>query len=111
MNTRRNFILKLAVSAAAPLALASRVCGQAPPPPAKLEETDPMAMALGYKEDSTKADGAKYPNHKPEQICSGCVLYQGKPGEANGPCGAVGGKIVMAAGWCSIYAKKPEPAK
>ncbi len=111
MNTRRNFLFKLAVTAGAPLALANSLCAQTPPPAAKLEETDPLAVALGYKEDTTKVDAAKYPQHKAEQICSGCALYQGKPGEASGPCAAVGMKLVMAGGWCSAYAKKPEPVK
>jgi hypothetical protein len=111
MNTRRNFLYQLAVTASTPVVLASTLCGQAPPPPAKLEETDPVAIALGYKEDSTKVDATKYPNHKPEQLCSNCVLYQGKAGEASGPCAAVGGKLVTAPGWCSVYAKKPEAAK
>jgi len=110
MNTRRNFLFKLAVTAGTPLAITSRLSAQAPPP-AKLEESDPVAMALGYKEDTTKVDGTKYPMHKPEQRCDGCALYQGKPGEASGPCAAVGMKLVTAAGWCSVYAKKPEPVK
>lgn len=111
MNTRRNFLLKLAVTAGAPLALANSLCGQTPPPPVKLEETDPVAAALGYKEDSTKVDATKFPQHKPEMICSGCALYQGKPGDPSGACAAVGMKIVLAGGWCSVYAKKPDPVK
>jgi len=111
MNTRRNFLAKLAVSVVTPTLLASSAFGQTPPPPGKLEETDPMAIALGYKADSTKVDAIKYPQHKPEQICSGCALYQGKSGEAEGPCAPVGGKIVAAAGWCMVFAKKPEPVK
>ncbi|MBJ7425041.1 MAG: high-potential iron-sulfur protein, partial [Akkermansiaceae bacterium] len=46
-----------------------------------------------------------------EQVCSGCALYQSKPGDANGPCTAFGGKLVTAGGWCSVFAKKPEPVK
>jgi hypothetical protein len=110
MNTRRNFLFKLAVSAGAPLALASTLRAQAPPP-VKLEETDPLAMALGYKEDTTKVDATKYPQHKPEMKCADCALYQGKPGDSSGPCAAVGMKIVTAGGWCSAFAKKPEPVK
>ncbi len=111
MNSRRNFLLKLVASTGTPALLCSRALGQAPPPPVKLEETDPVAMALGYKEDTTKVDAAKYPLHTAEQKCSGCALYTGKPGEATGPCTAFGGKIVTANGWCAAFAKKPEPAK
>lgn len=110
MNSRRNFLFKLAVSASAPAILCSRALAQTPPP-VKLEESDPVATALGYKEDTTKVDGAKYPNHKKEQRCDGCALYTGKAGDASGPCSAFGGKLVMAAGWCSAFAKKPEPVK
>ena len=110
MNTRRHFLTKLVVSAGMPVLLCGRVFSQAQPP-VKLEESDPVATALGYKEDTTKVDAVKYPQHKPEQNCSGCVLYQGKAGEASGPCGAFGGKLVVQGGWCSVFAKKPEPVK
>lgn len=110
MNTRRNFLTKIVASACIPALALQRASAQAPPA-VKLEESDPIATALGYKEITTKVDAAKYPLHKPEQACSGCALYQGKPGDANGPCTAFGGKLVTAAGWCSVFAKKPEPVK
>jgi hypothetical protein len=110
MNSRRRFLFKLAVSTAMPAALCGRALAQTPPP-VKLEESDPVATALGYKEDTAKVDAAKYPMHKPDQKCESCALYTGKAGEASGPCSAFAGKIVLAAGWCAAYAKKPEPAK
>jgi hypothetical protein len=111
MNTRRRFLTRLVASAGVPALLCGRAFAQAPPPPVKLEESDPVATALGYKEDTTKVDAVKYPLHKAEQKCVNCALYQGKPGEASGPCAAFGGKLVTEAGWCSVYAKKPEPVK
>lgn len=112
MNTRRSFLTQLAVSVGTPAILCAGAFGQAPPPPpVKLEESDPAAIALGYKEDTTKVDATKYPQHKAEQVCSNCALYQGKAGEATGPCAAFAGKLVTAPGWCAVYAKKPEPAK
>lgn len=111
MNTRRNFLSKLAVSAAMPAIWCGHAFAQVPPP-VKLEETDPMAVALGYKEDTTKVDGKKYPLHKPAQKCESCALYQAKlPTDPTGPCAAFGGKLVTVAGWCSVYAKKPDPVK
>lgn len=110
MNTRRNFLLKLAVSAATPAALCARAMAQSPAPPVKLVESDPVATALGYKEDTTKVDAAKFPQHKVEQRCDGCALYTGKPGEASGPCSAFGLKIVTAGGWCAAFAVKPAAA-
>jgi len=110
MNTRRNFLVKLAVSAGTPALVCGRILAQAPPA-VKFEETDPVAMALGYKEDTTKVDAKKYPMHTIEQKCTGCALYTGKAGEASGPCTAFGGKIVTASGWCAAFAKKPEVPK
>jgi hypothetical protein len=110
MNTRRNFIAQLVVTAATPALLCSKLLGQTPAP-VKLEESDPMATALGYKEDTAKVDATKYAQHKSDQKCSGCALYQSKAGEANGPCAAFGGKRVLAGGWCAAFAKKPQAAK
>jgi len=111
MNTRRNFLLKLVASAGAPTLIASRALGQDTPPPVKMEESDPLGIALGYKEDTTKVDATKYPQHKPDQKCSNCALYTGKEGDPTGPCTIFGNKIVTADGWCATWAKKPEPAK
>lgn len=114
MNSRRTFLRNVALSAGAPALLCSRLFAQDTPPPVKLEESDPIATALGYKEDTTKVDAQKYPQHKPEQVCADCALYTGKPGEPSGPCSVFAGKIVLAGGWCATFAKKPaapaEPA-
>jgi len=111
MNSRRNFLLKLVASAGTPAFLCGPALAQTPPPPVKMEETDPVGMALGYKTDTTKVDAQKFPNHTNEQKCSGCALYSGKPDDATGPCAAFGGKLVTPGGWCAAFAKKPEPAK
>ncbi|MDE2158880.1 MAG: high-potential iron-sulfur protein [Burkholderiales bacterium] len=71
-----------------------------------VEEKDPQAVALGYVTVSAKADAKKYPKHAADQHCGNCQLYQGKPGEANGPCPLFGEKHVMATGWCSAWSKK-----
>ena len=97
---RRTFVLTLV--AASPFA-ASLASAQAT---AKLEENDPQAVALGYKADSTKVDKAKYPQHTPAQVCSGCNFYQGKPTDAMAPCQIFANKQVPAKAWCSAYVKK-----
>ena len=107
MHSRRTFLFKLAASAATPALLGGRDLAQTPPPPVKFEETDPVAMALGFKLDTTKVDAQKYPLHTNAQTCAGCLLYQGKPGDASGPCTTAGGKLVPAAGWCAVFVKKP----
>lgn len=106
MDSRRRFLFKLAASA--PVAAGSLLFGQAPPPPpVKLEESDPVAQALGYKMDTTKVDKQKYPQHKDDQVCTGCALFTAKSGEEFGPCSAFGGKLVANKGWCAAFAKKP----
>ena len=107
MNSRRNFLRSLVASAGTPVLLAGRALAQAPPPPVKLEESDPVAIALGFKLDTATVDGKKYPQHAIEQKCSGCALYQEKPGDSAGPCTTFGNKLVPAAGWCVAFAKKP----
>lgn len=111
MNSRRTFLLSLVASAGTPALLASRALAQAPPPPVKLEETDPVAKALGFKLDTTKVDRNKYPQHTIEQKCSGCAVFLSKPGDTLGPCAAIGSKLVPVDGWCVAFAKKPAAAK
>lgn len=112
MNTsRRSFLLSLAASAGTPALFASRALAQAPPPPGKLEESDPIAIAIGFKLDTTKVDKKKYPQHSVDQKCSNCNLFKQTPGDTMGPCAAVGNKLVPAAGWCVAYIKIPGAAK
>ena len=71
-----------------------------------LSESDPQAQALGYREDATKADKAKFPKYAAGQQCTTCQLYLGKAGDARGPCPLFAGKTVAAKGWCSAWVKK-----
>lgn len=71
-----------------------------------VKETDPQAVALGYKPDATKTDKVKFPKYAAGQQCSNCALYQGKAGDKAGGCPLFAGKEVAAAGWCSAWAKK-----
>lgn len=100
--SRRAFVLTVVAGSSA--VATSRVAAQAAA--AKLEETDPQAVGLGYKADATKVDKAKYPQHAATQVCSGCNFYQGKPTDAMAPCQLFAGKQVSARGWCTAYAKK-----
>ena len=69
-------------------------------------EKEPQAVALGYVEDATKADTAKFKNYVPGSQCSNCALFQGKADVAAGPCPLFAGKNVAAKGWCTSWAKK-----
>ncbi|MEO8524282.1 MAG: high-potential iron-sulfur protein [Caldimonas sp.] len=100
--TRRTFMLH-AVSAGVAVATSS---AHAQTAGAKLDEADPQAVALGYKVDTAKVDGKKYPNHVAAQDCANCQLYQGKAKDPTGPCPLFAGKPVAAGGWCSAWNKK-----
>ncbi len=71
-----------------------------------LSESDPTALALGYKADASTVDTAKFAKYAPGQSCSNCALYQGAAGSSSGPCPIFAGKSVSAKGWCSSYSKK-----
>ncbi|GAB3253032.1 high-potential iron-sulfur protein [Chitinimonas naiadis] len=101
MNPRRRFMFQL-VPAAGVIALSPGVLAA----PEKASETDPTAASLGYKMDTSKVDKAKYPKHAANQDCGNCMLFQGKAGDAWGPCPALGNKLVASKGWCSAWVKK-----
>ena len=61
------------------------------------------AKALHYVEDNTKAPAP----HKPGQDCAACAHYQGKAGQAYGPCAIFPGFDVNAKGWCAGFQAKP----
>jgi High potential iron-sulfur protein len=71
-----------------------------------LDEKDPQAMALGYVEDTARADKAKFTTYITGSQCNSCALYQGKAGDTKGGCTLFPGKNVAAQGWCSAWAKK-----
>jgi hypothetical protein len=100
MSNRREFIVQFCVGTSALLANQAFAQG------AMLTDSDPQAVALGYKSDGTKTDKTKFPKYTAAQHCSTCALFQGKAGDKAGPCPLYAGKQVSANGWCSAYAKK-----
>ena len=101
MTTRRRFVVTLPAAA---LALAASRAGSAQA--ARLEETDPQAVALGYRHDAAKVDAKKFPSYAAGHNCGNCQLFQSKAGESWGPCAAFGGKLVNSQGWCAAWVKK-----
>jgi hypothetical protein len=99
-HTRRIFMMQSIVGVAAVGAVMQAKAQAA------LADTDPQAVALGYKADATKVDKAKQPKYAAGQLCSNCALYQGKAGAAAGGCPLFGAKQVAGKGWCSAWAKK-----
>jgi len=61
-----------------------------------LDPGEQTARSLNYVTKSTK----------PDAYCGNCSQYQGRAGEAMGPCAIFPGKSVASAGWCSGWAKK-----
>ncbi|AKJ67800.1 hypothetical protein PATSB16_16280 [Pandoraea thiooxydans] len=102
MQTSRRQFMIVAASLASSAALLSKESQAAE----MLSESDPTAQTLGYKENATKVDKAKFPKYQAGEACDNCSLYQGKAGAANGPCPIYAGKLVAAKGWCNAYVKK-----
>lgn len=102
-SNRRTFVIQSVVGAGV-LASTRLVQAQAAAP--LVQETEPQAVALGYKNDPTKVDKAKFPKYADGQNCANCALYQGKPADAAGLCPLFAGKQVSAKAWCSAWAKK-----
>jgi len=103
--TRRKFLRDVAVSVPAGAVVLNGVA-QADGAP-KLATDDPTAMALGYTEDASTVDTAKYPMFKPGSDCANCMQIQGNEGDAFRPCGIFPGKVVASAGWCTVWVAKP----
>ena len=72
----------------------------------QLSEDDPMAQAMKYTHDASTVDPSARNNPAPEQNCANCALIQGADGDAWRPCQIFPGKLVAAAGWCSVWAPK-----
>ena len=101
---RRRDFLKLGTLAVASVAIGIRAGESAAQ--AHVDENGATAKSLGYKNDATKVDKAKFPKYTAGQDCANCQLFQGKPGEEWGPCPIFGGQLVHSKGWCSAYIKK-----
>jgi len=69
-------------------------------------ESDTNAQALGYRTDATKVDRGRFPKYQAAQTRASSQFFQGKAGDAAGPCQIFAGKLVNAKGWCSSYVKK-----
>ncbi len=101
MNTPRRVFFIRSLSLASALSLVKVATAQG-----TVSETDPQAVALGYRADSTQVDGKKYPNHSVSQSCSGCALFQGARTDASAACAVFANKQVNAKGWCSAWTKR-----
>lgn len=107
MLTRRQLLVSAAL-AAPMLSMANKVfaAGAQKLVPA----TDPVATALKYNADATKAPRTdKGGVAAKDQRCDNCALYSkvGKvDGKEAGKCTMIAGGLVEAKGWCTGWAKK-----
>ena len=101
MDNRRRTLLFAAPAVVLGLAASRDALAQT-----KLTEADPTATALGYKEDASKVDTAKFKNIVKGSNCSNCNFFQGAATAPTAPCAAFGGKLVVSKGWCTAWVKK-----
>ena len=102
---RRNF-LKVGSLALASIAMAASAAKPLRAATPHVDEQDATARSLGYRDDATKVDKAKFAKYKSGETCANCQLFQGRAGDAWGGCPIFSGKEVSAKGWCSAYVKK-----
>lgn len=102
MATRRQFVLKT-IPASIVLIASTHITAAEP---ARLDEAEPIAVALGYKHVAAQVDVKKFPAYIAGHDCAGCQLFQAAAGEQWAPCGVVAGKLVNADGWCAAWVKK-----
>ena len=73
----------------------------------KVDEGEPKATAIGYRHDSAKIDGVRYPKHDASQRCHNCLAFAPeKPTDEWGECDLMSDRLVHRDGWCSSYKKK-----
>jgi len=104
--TRRNLIktIALALPASAVILKQEAQAGDLP----KLDPNDPTAVALVYVVDPATLDKSNPAAARYEvgQTCANCIQIQSDAGDYR-PCAIFPGKVVAAAGWCSVWAAKP----
>ncbi len=106
--TRRDFLIKgLKSLSLIPLVQIPTSLVRAQDNLVRIEESDPVAQALGYKHSAADVDASRFPAHAtPEgqqQFCHNCMLYLAAADQEWGPCQIFPGKLVAGAGWCSAW--------
>jgi hypothetical protein len=75
-----------------------------------VSESEPLAQAMGYVEDATKVDTAKFPKRAgdagAQQFCHNCALYAGAADAEQAPCSIFQNRLVAGAGWCNAWVAK-----
>ena|ERR1700688_4409963 len=102
MTKRRDFVLKFVPLAGAAVVLPRVALGADVP---VLTEDDKMAVAMGFRLHTEKADEVKYKKHTNDQSCAKCLHFT-SPGAESARCDLFN-KIVPKGGWCSGFSKRP----
>lgn len=111
--SRREFISTTSRTAATiPVVavLGERAFGEQAGAAARLEESNPTAVALGYRHDANDVDVDRFPKRASEegkmQFCDNCLHYKPSQDEEGwGPCAIFPGFNVAAKGWCNVWVK------
>ena len=84
---------------------AGLLCAHARAQLKKVEEGEPKAIAVGYRNDTRTVDQTRYPKHTPEQNCQSCLAFypSDDPAEEWGECDLMSDRLVFKNGWCTSY--------
>lgn len=102
--SRRELLKTVALGATAALVgggLRSQARAQTPD---KVDPSDPLAQALHYTEDASKAP--KDLRTDDTHFCDNCQFFQGDKSAATAPCQILTGKLVPGKGWCMSWVMK-----
>jgi hypothetical protein len=102
MNTTRRILIVKTIGLCAALAVSPARAAT----PSQLAESDPAALALGYKSIAATVDSKRFPKYQSGQNCANCQFFQGGAQDATGGCPMFGTRSVARNGWCNAYAKR-----
>lgn len=75
-----------------------------------VSEDEPLAQAMGYVADASRADTAKFPKRAGDagakQFCDNCALFAGEAGAEFAPCSIFQNRLVAGRGWCNAWVAK-----
>ena len=78
----------------------------------QLDESNPTAVAFGYKHEADAVDTARFPKRATDegktQFCDNCLHYKNaEEVDGWGPCAIFPGVVVAAKGWCNVWVAQP----
>jgi hypothetical protein len=75
-----------------------------------VQESEPLAQAMGYVVDASTVDTAKFPKRAGDagasQFCNNCALFAGEADAEFAPCSIFQNRPVAGAGWCNAWVAK-----